>query len=57
MPTFCSSCLVVDGTVDGKDDNEEKTRWSKSTFGANKLLHISGEGSTQKELVKCREKS
>ena len=57
MPTFCSSCLVVDGTVDGKDDNEEKTRCSKSTFGANKLLHISGEGSTQKELVKCREKS
>ena len=23
---FCSCCLVVDGTVDGKDDKEEKTR-------------------------------
>ena len=26
MPTFCSCGLVVDGTVDGKDNKEEKTR-------------------------------
>ena len=26
LPTFCSCCLVVDGTVDGKDNKEEKTR-------------------------------
>ena len=23
---FCSCCLVVEGTVDGKDDKEEETR-------------------------------
>ena len=26
LPTFCSFCFVVDGTVDGKDYKEEKTR-------------------------------
>ena len=26
LPTFCSCCLVVDGTVDGEDNKEEKTR-------------------------------
>ena len=26
MPTFCSFGLVVDGTVDGKNNKEEKTR-------------------------------
>ena len=26
MPNFCSCGFVVDGTVDGKDNKEEKTR-------------------------------
>ena len=26
LPTFCSFGLVVDGTVDGKNNKEEKTR-------------------------------